>query len=100
MKKRTVVLVALAMFFVASAIVFAYDFCFFADGVSVSFTNPSDRAASFVKFNNESDEGRSVPHIVHFEDGSKVGPKNTYVPAKSTKSDEYSKKIKNVEQCW
>jgi flagellar basal body-associated protein FliL len=93
MKKR-IIFIILAMLFIASTVVFAYNFCFFANGVSVSVQEKS------VFFKNESDEGANVPHMVYFEDGTSVGPKNTYVPAKSSKTDNYSKKIKDVQQCW
>ena len=92
--KRRIILVVLAMLFIASALVFAYDYCFFANGVSVSNDNYN------VYFKNESDQGANVPHIVYFQDDTSVGPKNTYVPANSSKRDNYSKKIKNVQQCW
>jgi len=99
MRKNVVVGLALAVILAASALVFAYNMCFFANGVSVSFRNT--KGDGIVHFQNQSDVDANVPHIIYFQDGSQAGPINTYVPARQSKTDLYPRQhIRNVEQCW
>jgi len=101
-RNNVVVGLALAVILAASALVFANTsdnsdvFCFFENGVYVTFRNNTWAKLYTVDLKNMSNFDSNVPYIVDFEDGTKTGPINFAIPAGDVRSFKYDKRIRFV----
>jgi hypothetical protein len=86
--------IILVLLVVGIATVVAYDYCFVADGVTIS------KYETYVIFENKADSYRTVIYTVKFKNGTKAEYEQYTVSAKSTERKNYSKLIESVDPCW
>ena len=94
MNLKKQVSIFLVLLVVGIATVVAYDYCFVADGVTIS------KSGTYVIFENKADDYRTVIYTVVFTDKTKAEYEQYTVSAKNTERKNYGKQIKTVDPCW